>query len=212
LIPNPQSRILNPGSIDALLFDLGGVVIDIDFDRVFARWALHAGRDAAVIKARFKADSWYERHERSEIDVIAYFASLRSSLGIDLTDAQFLEGWEEVFVGEVAGMAPLLRRAGEKRPLYVFSNSNAAHQEVWSRRYADVLGLFQRVFVSSEIGKRKPDPEAFRAVAAAIGTPAARILFFDDALENVEGSRAAGMQAVHVRSIADVAAALGSIN
>ena len=205
-------QVIEPDSVDALLFDLGGVVIDIDFDRVFARWAVHAGRDAAAIKARFRADSWYERHERSEIDAIAYFASLRSSLGIDLSDAQFLDGWEEVFVGEVAGMASLLRRAGEKRPLYVFSNTNPAHQEAWSRRYADVLGLFQRVFASSEIGKRKPDPEAFRTVAAAIGAPAARILFFDDSLENVEGSRAAGMQAVHVRSIADVEAALDSIN
>jgi len=190
--------------VDALLFDLGGVVIDIDFDRVFARWAAHAGCESAAIKAGFRTDQHYERHERGEIDAEVYFASLRSSLGIDLSDAQFHDGWREVFVGERTGMAALLQRARERLPLYLFSNSNPAHREVWSREYARILGLFQRVFVSSDIGKRKPDPAAFLIVAAQMGVPASRILFFDDALENVEGALASGMQAVHVRSVADV--------
>jgi glucose-1-phosphatase len=200
-----------PKEVDALLFDLGGVVINIDFDRVFARWALHGGCDGAAIKALYRTDGHYERHERGEIDAPAYFASLRSSLGIDLSDAQFHDGWKEVFVGEVPGMAVLLARAGARLPLYAFSNSNAAHQEVWSRRFAGVLALFRRVFVSSEIGKRKPDPAAFKAVAAAMGVAPSRILFFDDAPENVEGARASGMAAVHVRSVGDVEASLEGI-
>jgi len=211
VISTLESQIPNPGAVDALLFDLGAVIIDIDFDRVFTRWALHAGCDAASIKARFRHDAHYERHERGEIDAAAYFASLRSSLGIDLSDAQFNDGWQEVFVGEIAGMPALLRRAGAKLPLFVFSNTNAAHHATWSRRYADVLGLFQRVFVSCQLGKRKPDADAFRAVAAAIGVPPSRILFFDDALENVEGARACGMRAVHVRSMADVDVALETV-
>lgn len=197
--------------VDALLFDLGGVVIDIDFDRVFARWAWHAGCDIAAIKAEFKPDLHYERHERGEIDAAAYFASLRSTLGMDLSDAQFHDGWKEIFVGEVAGMAALLRRVAARLPLYVFSNSNAAHQQIWSRQYADVLSVFRRIFVSSDIGIRKPDPEAFRTVAAAMGVPVSRIVFFDDALENVEGARTSGMRSVHVKSIADVEVGLKAI-
>ncbi|MNC96516.1 Alpha-D-glucose-1-phosphate phosphatase YihX [compost metagenome] len=74
-----------------------------------------------------------------------------------------------------------------------------------------MLRVFRRVFVSCEIGKRKPDAEAFRAVAADMGFPESRILFFDDSLENVEGARAVGMRAVHVKSIADVENVLKSI-
>jgi putative hydrolase of the HAD superfamily len=191
-------------TVDALLFDLGGVVIDIDFDRVFARWAVHAQRDPATIKERFVPDLPYQQHERGEIDAAAYFASLRSSLDIDISNAQFLDGWNEVFVGEIPGMAAVLRRARAKVPLYVFTNSNPTHQRVWSQRFSSTLGLFRQVFVSSDLGKRKPEPEAFHAVAAAMGVPAPRILFFDDSLENVQGARAIGLRAVHVRSMADV--------
>jgi len=201
-------QVIEPDSVDALLFDLGGVVIDIDFDRVFARWALHGRCDSAAIKAGFRPDHYYECHERGEIDAAAYFASLRTSLGMELSDAQFHDGWKEVFVGEVPGMATLLQRAAQRLPLYAFSNTNAAHKEVWSREYATILSPFRRLFVSSEIGKRKPEPEAFRTVAAAMGVPVARIVFFDDSLENVEGARAIGMHAVHVRSTADVETSL----
>jgi putative hydrolase of the HAD superfamily len=199
------------GSVDALLFDLGGVVIEIDFNRVVARWALHARRDPAPIKARFSFDCPYQRHERGEIDVSAYFASLRRSLDIDISDAQFMDGWNEVFVREVPGMAALLRRARARMPLYAFTNSNPAHRQAWLRQYAGIVGYFRTVFVSSDIGRRKPEPGAFHAVAAAIGVPAPRIAFFDDSLENVEGARASGMLAVHVRSIADVERSLEAI-
>jgi putative hydrolase of the HAD superfamily len=54
------------------------------------------------------------------------------------------------------------------------------------------------------MGKRKPEPDAFQAVADAIGVPLDAILFFDDTLENVQGARAVGMRAVHVRSGKDI--------
>jgi hypothetical protein len=50
---------------------------------------------------------------------------LRQSLGIGLTDAQFLEGWNAIFTGEMPGIAPLLAGAAKRMPLYAFSNTNA---------------------------------------------------------------------------------------
>ena len=104
--------------------------------------------------------------------------------------------------------------AGSQRTrtrLYAFSNSNPTHHADWSARYADTLRLFHRVFVSSELGARKPEAAAFRAVAAAVGVPLAAMVFFDDTVENVEAARALGLRAVHVRSFADVQASLAAV-
>ena len=192
------------GPVDALLFDLGGVVIDIDFGRVLRRWAFDSGGDLDTLRARFSFDPPYERHERGEIDAREYFASLRSSLGIDLTDAQFVEGWNSLYVGEMPGMATLLPKLADRVPLYAFTNSNQTHKAVTSVRFADILRPFRRVFASCEMGKRKPEPEAFTEIATTTGVPLGRILFFDDSLGNVDAARAIGMPAVHVRSFADV--------
>jgi putative hydrolase of the HAD superfamily len=106
------------------------------------------------------------------------------------------------------GMAPLLERAAKRLPLYAFSNTNGAHAEHFSRAYADVLGHFREIFLSSSIGLRKPDAAAYDHVVKAIGVPAHRIVFFDDLAENIEGARARGLTAVHVTSPTDVADAM----
>jgi putative hydrolase of the HAD superfamily len=199
---------LVPHSADALLFDLGRVVIDIDFSRTLACWAGYAGCDPQRLIARFSHDDAYQRHERGEIDDAAFFESLRGSLGVELTDAQWLEGWNATFVGQVPGIAPLLARAARSVPLYAFSNTNRAHAEHFMQNHAEMLGLFREIFLSSRIGLRKPDAEAYDHVVSAIGVPAGRIVFFDDLIENIDGARRRGLTAVHVRSSADVAAAL----
>ena len=75
--------MIDPKDVSALLFDLGGVVIGINFDHVFTAWASYAHEPAEVIKERFTFDEFYKRHERGEIDGQQYFSSLRRSLGIN---------------------------------------------------------------------------------------------------------------------------------
>jgi FMN phosphatase YigB (HAD superfamily) len=192
----------------ALLFDLGGVVMSLDWDRAFSRWAADSGVPADALRARYRFDLPYERHERGEIAEHEYYASLRASLGIDLSDAQWAAGWGAIFVDEITPTVRLIEAVKDRVPVYAFSNSNAAHERVWSRQFADALAHFRKVFVSSRMGLRKPERAAFEHIAAEIGVAPGDILFFDDMIENVEGARAAGLRAVHVKGPQDVRDAL----
>ena len=202
---------LSPGSADALLFDIGRVVLDINLEKVMDVWAGHAGCAPADLIGRFVVSDHFKHHEIGKIDDAAFFESLRASLGIGLSDDQFLEGWNALFIGEMPGIAKLLARAGQHLPLYAFSNTNPAHVAHFSKAYADVLGHFREVFLSSSIGLRKPDAEAYDHVVKAIGVPASRIVFFDDSAGNIESARACGLKAVHVTSTDDVARALEAL-
>ena len=207
MTPSP----LSPGSADALLFDLGRVVLDIDFSRAFACWGRHAGCEPSQLVGRLSRGELNHRHERGEISDTEYFAGQCAAMGIALSDAQFLEGWNAIFAGEMPGIAPMLERAAKRLPLYAFSNTNNAHVEYFPAVYAGVLGHFREMFLSSSIGLRKPDAEAYDHVVRAIGVPAKRIVFFDDLAENIEGARKRGLTAVHVRSPDDVAEALAAL-
>jgi putative hydrolase of the HAD superfamily len=202
---------LSPGDADALLFDLGRVVFKIEFEQALACWARHAGCEAGDVAARFVRDQSYRHHEVGTITDEAYFDSLRRALGIEISDVQFLEGWNAIFAGEMDGIAEQLARAANHFPLYVFSNTNRAHVDYFSKAYADTLKPFRELYYSSTIGHRKPDAAAFDHVVAAIGVPASRVVFFDDLAENVEGARARGLKAVHVTSSRDVADALTAL-
>jgi glucose-1-phosphatase len=101
-----------------------------------------------------------------------------------------------------------LAKATGSFPLYAFTNSNREHEQYWSKRFSGILSNFKEIYVSSTIGLRKPEAEAFDYIVRAIGVSANRIMFFDDSFENIEGARARGLQAVHVKSSADLADAL----
>jgi len=199
---------LYPLPVEALLFDLGNVLVEFDFERAFAHWAARSGAPPAEIRRRFQMDDPYERHERGEIGASEYFRSLRESLALDLSEKDLEEGWDSIFIREVPGVRALLRSLEGRVPLYVFSNTNVNHHRVWSVQFADMLRCFDRVFVSCELGKRKPTPEAFHAVSQAIDVPPEHILFFDDGLANVAGALAVGMQAVHVSCVGDIESAI----
>jgi glucose-1-phosphatase len=202
---------LSPGAADALLFDLGRVVLDIDFSKALSCWAAHAGCTASDIATRFVRDEAYRRHEVGTISDAEYFEGLRGMLGIGISDDAFLEGWNAIFAGEMPGIAPLLTRAADRIPLYAFSNTNRPHVAHFSVIHADILRHFKTLFLSSTIGLRKPDAAAFDHVVKAIGAPAERIVFFDDLVENIEGARASGLKVVHVASSSDIADALAAL-
>ena len=204
--------VLAPDAADALLFDLGRVVIDIDFDKVLACWAGHAGcKPADLSRAAFSQSETFRRHETGHAGDAEFFAALRATLGIGLSDEQLLEGWNTIFTGEIPGINALLARAAKRLPLYVFSNTNPLHVAHFTRPYANVLGHFREIFLSCAIGLRKPDAAAYDHVIKAIGVPAQRIVFFDDLAANIEGARKQGLTAVHVTSPNDVADALSAL-
>jgi HAD superfamily hydrolase (TIGR01509 family) len=204
-----------PESVAALLFDLGRVVIDVNTARAIGRWAELAGVPAAEIAERHTrrvaGGEPFCRHERGEISDAAFFAHLRKELQIALTDEELSDGWNALLVGEMPGIRPLLARAQAALPLFAFSNTNCAHQRYWSVRFADLLAPFRKIYVSHALGARKPEAAAFRAVVEDIGLPAERILFFDDAVENVASARACGLAAVQVNAIADIERILSEV-
>jgi putative hydrolase of the HAD superfamily len=129
-------------------------------------------------------------------------------LALEGTDASIALGWNAIFVGEMTESMSYIRAAAERIPCFAFSNSNPTHQAWWSSSYPSVVALFRRVFVSSELGMRKPERAAFEAISAATNIVPGSILFFDDSIENVRGAREAGLRAIHVQGPADVKSAL----
>ena len=194
--------------VQALLFDLGGVVIEIDFERGFVACQSISALSLDEIRQAFAFDAPYKRHERGEIAAAEYFSHLRAVLKLEGSDARIAECWNAIFVREIPKTLELIRSARAVVPCYAFTNTNATHQGAWSALVPQVLTSFDRIFASHEIGLRKPEKQAFDHIAAAIGVPLPSILFFDDLLENVEGAAAAGLKTVHVRSPGDVRDAL----
>ncbi len=199
-------------NIKGLLFDLGGVVVEIDFELALETWKQWSLLPIEEMRFRFKLDEAYEKHERGEIEASDYFTHLRNVLELEANDSEIALGWNAIFLDEIEETINLIKTVKHRLPCFVFSNSNTTHQATWLSKYPRVVEAFHQIFVSSELGLRKPESEAFQAIADATGIRLYEMLFFDDTEENVRGAQAVGMQAVHVKEPKDIKLALAEIN
>jgi len=197
--------------VKALLFDLGGVVIDISVERALRHWAPSSRLTIEQMRGRLAADEPFRQHERGELPAAAYFAHLRRVFELQASDQQIADGWNAILVGENTESLRLVASARRHLPCYAFTNTSHTHQAAWTNAFPNVVSAFERIFASPELGLRKPERAAFEAVTQEIGVEPRAVLFFDDLLENVEGARAAGLQAVHVRGHQDIREALEAI-
>lgn len=190
--------------VRAVLFDLGGVVLHVDVDRSLAAWARHSRLPLPQLREAFRIDDPYRGHETGALTDEDFFEHLRQRFELDCDVAAVREGWNAMLVAEIAETAALMDAMPRDVPRYAISNTNPAHLAQMERAFAAMLARFDRVFVSHEIGHRKPDRAAFEHVLREIAVPAHEVLLFDDLVPNVEAARALGIQAVQVRGPADV--------
>ena len=143
-----------------------------------------------------------------DLSFAEYTAALSESLGVQMSHTEWQAGWNEVFVGPYPGVQQKLTELTGRLPLYAFTNTNPTHETAWRARYDHALGHFEEIYVSSTIGMRKPDQEAFEFVANAMQLAPEEILFLDDNPENIRGAEASGLTTAQTRGEAEVLAAL----
>jgi len=181
------------------IFDMGNVIIDIDFKRVLGVWSHLSGTPLAMLTERFSMGEAFQKHERGEISDEQFAADLCDEMGIALSFEQFSAGWHAVFVGlrpEVITLFQKLREEGHR--VVVLSNTNRLHLDFWPHHYPEIEANTDAMYLSQNLGMRKPEPEIFRHVLDTGGFTADQAVFFDDVAENIEAARQAGIQAVWV--------------
>lgn len=191
-------------STRAILFDLGGVLVHVDHERSLAVWARHSRLPLAQLRQAFGVDDAFRGHETGRLTDDAFFAHLRERLALDCGLEVVREGWNAMLAAEIDDTVRLLDAIRPDVPRHAISNINPAHLAEMQRAFPALLARFRRVFVSHEIGHRKPDRQVFEHVLVAIGVPAPQVLLFDDLVPNVEAARECGIEAVLVRGTEDV--------
>jgi putative hydrolase of the HAD superfamily len=181
------------------IFDMGNVIIDIDFKRVLGVWSHLSGTPLATLMERFSMGEVFQKHERGEISDEQFAADLCHEMGIALSFEQFSAGWQAIFVGlrpEVITVFKKLREEGHR--VVVLSNTNRLHLDFWPQHYPEIEANTDAMYLSQNLGMRKPEPEIFQHVLEKEGFYASQAVFFDDVAENIEAARAAGIEAVWV--------------
>lgn len=205
LPPRAGSRMSCSGevSLKAVVFDLGGVILDVRADKCFRHWSKVVGTDADRLRRRFKADC-QEPFERGDISPETFHERVSIKLGRSISYDDLLTGWNSVFCGVLPKVGELLSELSGLTRLAVLSNTNVLHAQFFRRRYGEAFVHFERVFLSHEIGTRKPEPECYQFALNQLCLRAEETVFIDDTSGNIAAARRLGMHGVEAASTGQI--------
>ena len=197
-------------AIEAVVFDFDGVLCRYGIERRLALLSSWSGRSPGAIRAAIWESGFEDDAELGVISADDYLKGFGERMGYPLTAAQWVEA-RKVATEPDVGVLDLARQLGARRPIGMFTNNPL----LLKRHLGDVLPAAADIFgpravFSAEIGRCKPDPEAFRQVAARLGHAPDAVLYFDDDAHYVAGAREAGFTAYRVGGAAGVRDALAT--
>jgi putative hydrolase of the HAD superfamily len=189
-----------------LLFDFGGVIIDIDYDRTPAAFRRLSRTGLAAEYAQAGQAELFDLLETGKISAAEFRDGLRSLYDLEATDDEIDAAWHALLLDVPAERLALigkLRRAGHATAL--LSNTNALHITEINRRLAQQYGFkngiadcLDRVFYSQEVGFRKPGEEIFHHALREMNWQAADTLFIEDSPQHIATARRLGLRVLHL--------------
>lgn len=196
----------------ALIFDMGGVLVDLDLDACRNAYKALGFDDIDTILDACHQKGVFGDMEEGKIsaDDFRDYVIERSSPGV--TSEQVDEALHKILVGIEPYKIDMLRRLSQKYDIYILSNNNPIAvpraREIFREAGFTMEEDFKKCYISYEMKMLKPSEGFYKAVMADIGLPPEEMLFIDDSQRNVDAAMAAGLPALYYRPGDNLAALL----
>ena len=181
-----------------VLFDLGGVVFEMESDRLVHQVSQLIGRPFEEVQQAVYHTDLLLPFELGRISATAYYEGLKKRLKLRWTYEQFVRAWNGIFT-EHTDVTTLMQRLRKRHRLMALTNTNILHLDHIKASYPSLLVLEDWV-ASCDVGLRKPDPQFYRVALERAGVRPSEAVYVDDRPEMVEAGRAVGLTAVHFES------------
>lgn len=188
-----------------LLFDLGGVIVDIKRDNCVRAFEELGLENADSYFGEYAQSGIFLGIENGSVNIEEFHKAMREKLPAGTTDYQIDNAFQKFIVGIPARRLQALRELRCKGyGIYLLSNTNPI---MWRGILASEFGkeglrredYFDGMVTSFEARSCKPDAEIFRYTVENLGIEPSDTLFFDDSANNVEAAKALGFNAVEVK-------------
>lgn len=186
-----------------LLFDLGGVLININYQATIDAFEQLGIPNFKDMYSQANQSGLFDDYETGKISSFAFINGILDFLPAGCTANQVVHAWNAMLLDWPTSRLNFLQKLAATHDLYVLSNTNELHMEKARRNLKNATDLeledfFTTVFLSHELGDRKPNTSAFQKVLDHIGAKAEDVLFVDDSIQHVENARSMGIEAVHL--------------
>lgn len=194
-------------NIKNLVFDFGGVLIDIDRQRCVDAFRALGFEQAEHLIGKYRQAGIFRDFELGDISSEVFCQSIRNEAGTPVEDEQIIEAWGRMLVGMAPEKLEKLLSLRSRYKVYLLSNTNVLHWHASLRLFErdghEVSDYFDDIFLSFEMHRNKPDRDIFQSVANRAGILPHETLLIDDSAANCETARSLGWHTHRVKDGTD---------
>ena len=196
-------------NIRNIIFDLGGVILNIDFKKTEAAFKLLGWDSFSEYISQFHISELFENYETGKIDDLQFVEGISALMGKAANNENIIEAWNALLLDFPRERIALLKKLKSKYRTFLLSNTNAIHLNEFQARLHQNEGvyledLFEKAYYSHVVRLRKPSTEIFELVLRENNLDPAETLFIDDTASNFEGARKLGIQVYHLEPGNDI--------
>ena len=195
------------GKVKAVIFDLGGVIVDLAVNKTIQAFSELSGFSPQEIQQAYLQQPGFFSYEKGLITDAEFRQMLRKLFSIQVNDKQLDEAWNAMLVDLPREKLQWLLALKNKLPVYALSNTNQIHISYVN----DVMlcgeqldNYFNHCFYSHHVNMRKPDVEIYEHVLHHVDLLPHEALFLDDNEENIKAATSLGIHAVQVNHPGEV--------
>jgi len=189
---------MNLSKYDAIIFDLGGVLIQLNYQKTVDAFTSIGVKDFDVMYSQASQTSLFDNYETGKISTQQFINTLKNYLPPHVTPNQIVAAWNAMILEFIPENLAFLENLAETHQLFLLSNTNDIHFQKVERMLAKVSQkklsqYFNKIYLSQNLGLRKPHAEVFHFVCSDTQIIPAKTLFIDDTLQHIEGANAMGL-------------------
>jgi FMN phosphatase YigB (HAD superfamily) len=194
--------------IENIIFDFGGVLVDIDKQRCIDQFA-RVGFNATPFVGNYTKDGFFAQYEMGNISTDAFCDEIaKHSTNPDITADQIVYAWKLMLVGIPPERLDMLLRLRERYIVYLLSNIGEMHwdmacEQMFNYHGFNVDNFFEQIFLSYEMHLMKPDPLIFETLLKQTVIKQSATLFIDDSEENCKVASSFGLKTFQSREPGD---------
>lgn len=196
----------NMKEIRNIIFDLGGVLFDINYHHIIDSFNQLGLTHFDVLYTQLKQDHLFDELETGSITASEFRNRIRSISKMEISDEAINSAWNSILIGFPAKNVDLLQRLKKKYRLFLLSNTNEIHEEAFHKMLEKEYNVpvledsFEKIYLSHRIHLRKPDPAIFNLVLSENKLKAEETLFIDDSPQHVEAAKKTGIQTIWLQN------------
>lgn len=204
--------------IKAIIFDLGGVIINLDIPKTISEFNKIGLSPFEQIYTQVNQNLIFDQFDKGEVSEKDFFNELKGYLNEDVSTQQMLFAWNAMLLDFPLNRLQLLSELKNKYRLFLLSNTNETHVQAFEKILFDQYGykslepFFEKAYYSCRMGMRKPEMEIFKFVLDAHQLNPSETLFMDDSIQHVLGAKKLGIQAHLLKKNEEPESLLRSLN